>query len=149
MIRATYPHRCRVLLRLGGTAAAGLLLGCTLPYRPVQEAPLVAVTLVDTVSPQICIDRQWYHLEVKEQGPTRSVLVPSGKRITLMVSDVLSPAAATPSCKPMLSVIPAAGTRLALHSGLVGAACFIEIVREDQRNPTGVAPEPSIGPPQC
>lgn len=148
MIRPARTVRGRMAVWLAGIMAAGLVGGCTLPYRSTPNAAHVPVTLVNTVSPRICIDHQWFRLEVTEQGTTRSVMVPAGKRITLMADDALVPSASS-NCNPMLSIQPAPGTRLALHSAVAGYACFIEVVREDGSTPTGVAPEPSTGPPQC
>ena len=148
MIHQMHIRRSSAAIWVGGSLAAVLLNGCTLPYRPSADASLVQVILLNTASPNMCIDGNWFRLEAAEQGTTRSVMVPTGKRITLRVDDVLLSAGAS-TCRPTLSVEPAAGTRLALHSALAGHTCLIEIVREDHNTPTGVAPEPSIGPPQC
>jgi hypothetical protein len=52
-------------------------------------------------------------------------------------------------CGAWLSFVPKAGGHYAADFGVVGPGCYAEVVQEAPERLTGVAPEPSIGPPHC
>jgi hypothetical protein len=140
--------------RITRLAAAVSLLafgGCsTLPtYEPAATEKTVNVQLLGYGAPSMCVDGRKYRLDAKESAGAITTQIPVGQRVTLSRYMTYAGYQVTSSCNPSLSLIPKEGVGVILNTGLADGRCFIEVVREDRARDTGVALEPTVGPPAC
>ena len=125
---------------------AAVLAACgAVPYQPGPNEVLAPVKLVGLGSPRMCMDGKLYSLSADK---SETVKVPVGQRITLGSYMYFDGYNVSFSCMPQLSFMPQAGLSYVSNAGLRDQRCFVELVREDASRETGVAPEPSLGPPQ-
>lgn len=118
-------------------------------YTPAPGDKTVEVRFVGYGRPSICFDGKGYNLDLKKDKDQQLAQVPADKRV--MVFTYLSYAGyqVTSSCKAALSLTPRAGKPFIVNSGTTGGRCFVEAVLEDNSTATGVALDPSVGPPRC
>lgn len=118
-------------------------------YTPAPGEKMVDVHFVGYGQPSICVGGKAYGLDLKKENDEHVAQVPADKRV--MVFTYLSYAGyqVISSCKASLSLTPRAGKPFIVNSGTIGGKCFVEAVLEDNRTVTGVALDPSVGPPRC
>jgi hypothetical protein len=138
--------------RLLAAACMLAMVGCGTPlpvYTPAPAEKTVTAKLLGSGSPYMCTQGKKYSLDVKESGGFRTVQLPLDNRVTLWRYMSFQGYQVISSCTPMLSLVPKSGTDLIISAGLADGRCFIEAVREDNARATGVALDPTVGPPSC
>jgi hypothetical protein len=123
----------------------------TLPtYVPASGEKTVDVSFVGFGRPSICVDGKSYKLDLTKKNQYQYVAqLPANKRVLVFSYQFYQGYQVMSSCRASLSLTPKFGMPVVINSGLDAGKCYVEAVLEDSSSPTGVALDPSVGPPQC
>ena len=92
-----------------------------------------------------CIDGRRHRLAPNE---SKYAEIPAGKRLTIGVSFVnYSGGSFSISCNPRSSFVPQTGERYFVDFDIEGERCYAIVFKEDPGKRTGLALDPSFGPP--
>lgn len=128
-----------------------MLTACnSLPtYAPAPGDKTVATRFVGFGRPSICFDGKAYQLDLTENKGQYVAQLPADKRVMIFSYQSYAGYQVTSNCSASLSVTPKVGKPLVINSGLDAGRCFVEAVLEDSNTPSGIALDPSAGPPRC
>lgn len=135
-------------------AAAFLLLSLAacknLPlYTPQPGEKTVAVRFIGQAEPSICTGGTSYKLNLVRDKDQYVAELPVDRRVMIFSYQSYQGYQVISTCHAALSLIPQAGRTIVVNSGVVNGKCFVEAVVEDSRTPSGVALDPTVGPPRC
>lgn len=122
---------------------------CSHPiYSFTKDEPKASVKLYNFDVADICLDNKKYTAPYADGK--NEVLVPAGKRISIgyrmHVKDFSS---WNFSCAPQVSFLPKAGKTYVAHFEIYDSNCYMELLKEDNSQPTGVALEMSLEKSRC
>lgn len=122
----------------------------TLPtYTPAPGEKTVDTRFVGFGRPSICFDGKSYKLDLVEDKGQYVAKLPADKRVLVFTYQSYQGYQVVSSCSASLSLTPKQGHPIVVNSGLNAGKCYVESVIEDRSTPTGLAIDPSVGPPQC
>lgn len=144
-------HTVRKLTLLLCAAALPFLSGCAaekIVYQPLPDDALVQ--FIEGGQNQIACGRD-RTVELNSSGgfESRTLPVPTGRRITLLTHLVEERNNIRTTCVARISFVPKAGQRYVVSAVEPYGACRLELVRVDLSSPTGLVPEPSVGRATC
>jgi len=135
------------------SALAGLLsmAAChSLPtYQPAPNEAVTTAKFIGMGQPYMCRGGIRYKLDVLMRDGFRTALLPTEQRISVWSAMSYVGYNIVSTCAPSIGFVPRAGTGVIVNSGLASGQCFIEVVRDDPSQATGVATEPTAGAPAC
>lgn len=138
------------------TSVVTALLGlsaCGTPPAMYVPAPTERTAVVKLAGEQkgvrICRSGQPLYVTSTTSGNIRSVVIPADERITLISLIAIEGYNVRSTCSPAISLIVKTGTSVVLNADVQENGCYFEAVREDASSPSGLAVEPSVGPPSC
>lgn len=137
--------------RLAATSLLLALAACNSlpPYTPAAGEKTVRAEFIGGGRPSICVAKQSYSLPLVEEKGKYFAQLPVDQRVMIFAYQSFQGYQVTSSCHAALSLIPQAGKQIVVNSGLVDGKCFVESVLVDGSTPSGLALDPSVGPPQC
>ena len=122
----------------------------TLPtYTPAPGENTVGVRFVGFGRPSICFEGKSYQLDLSADNGQYVARLPTDKRVMVFSYQSVQGYQVISSCSASLSLTPKSGHPVVVNSGIDGGKCFVESVVEDGSTPTGLALDPSVGPPRC
>lgn len=134
-------------------SASVLLLLCacnSLPvYTPAAGDKTVSAHFLGFGRPSICVDGKSYKLDLVKDKDHYIAQLPADKRVMIFTYQSYQGYQVISSCDASLSLIPKPGQPVIVNSGLDGGKCYVEAVLEDNRAPTGLKLDPTVGPPRC
>jgi len=124
------------------------LIGCVNPpynFSPNEKSASIKLLFGNTLS--MCRDNKLYRLTPTDDSKT--VRVPTGKRVSVGTSMSYSGYNVTYSCTPFLSFLPEENTKYITDSNIINNNCHIDLVKENPTTRTGVSLEPSVSKRDC
>lgn len=137
------------LWRTALLAGVLLLQGCITTYAPKPNEKMSAVKVVGLGWTKFCVDGTTY-FPVDSTEDADSVLVPAGKRITLISHIRQDDYTIVFNCYPQLSFEPVHGQLYYMNGAFNGSnRCVIELARADSQSETGLAMESTLAKGHC
>jgi hypothetical protein len=122
----------------------------TLPtYTPAPGEETVGVRFVGFGRPSICFEGKSYQLDLTPSNGQYVARLPADKRVMVFSYQSVQGYQVISTCSASLSLTPKSGRPVVINSGIDGGRCFVESVVEDASTSSGVALDPSVGPPRC
>ena len=133
-----------------GSLALSLAACTSVPtYLPPAGQATVSARFTGPGHPSMCVDGTQYRLKLFTENDQLLAALPAGKRVRINAFQYYGGYQTSASCSAALSLTPEEGKPVIINNGLDGSRCYIAAVREDESTLTGVAIDPTGGPPQC
>ena len=155
-LKTISKHGCDEYMLSINTKISGLVPLLTLfigacsvnpPYTFKPGEKTASLAMIDRTQVVMCKDSNFYNVKLAEGK--KIAKIPAGERISIGAFMYYSGYQVSYSCYPFLSFIPSAGEKYIVHSAVISNKCMVELVREDNSRPTGVAFEESLGKRNC